>query len=161
VEVPLEVTDFIASQIRSNIRELEGALIRVIAYCNLFNEPLAVSVAQQVLKDMLREVGSRITLELIQQRVASYFQMEIAALKSASRHRSVLYPRQLAMFLCRRLTDASLPEIGHAFGGRDHTTVMHAVGKIEREMAQDLHKKQLIDHFHQLIVSASQRAGGS
>ena len=154
-DVPLEVTDFIASQIRSNIRELEGALIRVIAYCNLFNAPLTASTAQQVLKDMLREVGSRITVNAIQQRVAGYFRIEVNALKSASRHRSALHPRQLAMFLCRRLTNASLPEIGQAFGGRDHTTVMHAVGKVEREIAQDIHKKQLIDHLNQLIVTAS------
>ncbi len=156
VDVPYEITDFIASQIRSNIRELEGALIRVIAWCNLFNEPLTLAVAQRVLKDMVRELESRITIELIQRRVAGYFQLEVDILRGASRHRSILQPRQFAMFLCRRLTDASLPEIGQAFGGRDHTTVLHAVGKIEREIAQDLHKKNLIEHLNQLVVASSQ-----
>ena len=91
------------------------------------------------------------------QRVASYFKIEVHTLKGTSRHRSILQPRQMAMFLARRLTDASLPEIGQAFGGRDHTTVMHAVNKIERETTQDIHKKQLLDHLHQLIVTAAQR----
>jgi chromosomal replication initiator protein len=154
-EVPHEVTDFIAAKITSNIRELEGALIRVIAYCNLFNEPLTASVAHSVLKDMVREVASRVTVEFIQQRVAGYFQVDLGELKGARRYRSVLYPRQIAMFLCRRLTDASLPEIGHAFGGRDHTTVMHAIDKITKEVAQDTHKKQVVDYLNQLIVSGS------
>ena len=103
---------------------------------------------------MVQEVGSRITLELVQQRVAGYFQLEMTQLRSVRRHRSVLYPRQIAMFLCRKLTDASLPEIGQVFGGRDHTTVMHAVEKIERECTQDTHKKQLLDHLQQMILSA-------
>ncbi|MBI3021094.1 MAG: chromosomal replication initiator protein DnaA [Candidatus Omnitrophica bacterium] len=161
VGVPETVTDFIAQQITSNIRELEGALIRVVAYCNLFNEPLTAATAQLVLKDMVREVRSRITLEDIQRRVAEYFQIEVGVLCGVKRERSILYPRQVAMFLCRRLTDASLPEIGRAFGGKDHTTVLHAVEKIEVEISQDLHKKQLIEHLHQLVRSPSDvvRAG--
>ena len=159
VEAPDAVTDFIAQQITSNIRELEGALIRVTAYCNLFNQPLSATVAREVLKDMVREVSSRLTLDGIQRRVADYFQVDIGDIRGARRHRSVLYPRQVAMFLCRRLTEASLPEIGRAFGGRDHTTVMHAVEKIEHEIAQDAHKKQTIDQINQLVLSASQRAG--
>ncbi|MBI3011496.1 MAG: chromosomal replication initiator protein DnaA [Candidatus Omnitrophica bacterium] len=159
--VPEAVTDFIAQQITSNIRELEGALIRVVAYCNLFNEPLTAATAQLILKDMVREVRSRITLEDIQRRVAEYFQIEVGVLCGVKRERSILYPRQVAMFLCRRLTDASLPEIGRAFGGKDHTTVLHAVEKIEVEIAQDIHKKQLVDHLHQLVRSPSEavRAG--
>ena len=155
VEVPGDVVTFIARQITANIRELEGALIRVIAYCNLFNKPQTTAVAQEVLRDMVREVSARITLEEIQRRVATYFQVEIPEIRGAKRQRSVLYPRQIAMYLCRRLTEASLPEIGRAFGGRDHTTVMHAVEKIEREITQDIHKKQLLDHLNQLILTAS------
>ena len=159
IDVPAEVTNFIAQQITSNIRELEGALIRVTAYCHLFNEPLRVSVAQGVLKDMVREVSSRITLEEIQRRVADYFQVALPEIRGAKRQRSILYPRQVAMFLCRRLTEASLPEIGRAFGGRDHTTVMHAVEKIALEIAQDTHKKQVVDRLNQLVLAASQGAG--
>jgi chromosomal replication initiator protein len=159
IEVPGPVTDFIAQQITSNIRELEGALIRVTAYCNLFNQPLSAAVAREVLKDMVREVRARLTLDDIQRRVADYFQVDVSDIRGARRHRSVLYPRQVAMFLCRRLTEASLPEIGRAFGGKDHTTVMHAVGKIEQGIAQDPHKKQTVEQLNQLVRSSSQRAG--
>ena len=159
IEVPAAVTDFIAQQITSNIRELEGALIRVTAYCNLFNTPLSADVAREILKDMVREVSSRITLEDIQRRVADYFQLDVTEIRGTRRQRSILYPRQVAMFLCRRLTEASLPEIGRAFGGRDHTTVLHAVEKIEQEITQDAHKKQTVEHLNQLVLTASQRAG--
>jgi chromosomal replication initiator protein len=159
VDVPDAVTTFIAQQITSNIRELEGALIRVTAYCNLFNQPLTPDVAREVLKDMVREVSSRLTLEEIQRRVAGYFQVDLNEIRGARRHRSILYPRQVAMFLCRRLTEASLPEIGRAFGGRDHTTVMHAVEKIENEITQDIHKKQAIDQLNQLMLAPAHRTG--
>ena len=158
VEVPDSVIDFISRQITANIRELEGALIRVTAYGHLFNKELSAETAREVLKDMVREVRSRLTLEDIQRRVAEYFQIELHDLRGLKRQRSILHPRQVAMFLCRRLTEASLPEIGRAFGGRDHTTVMHAVGKIEREIAQDFHKKQAIDHLNQLVLAAAQRS---
>jgi chromosomal replication initiator protein len=155
IVVPDDVVDFISQQITSNIRELEGALIRVVAYCNLFGAPQTAATAREVLKDMVREVRARISLEEIQRRVADYFKIDLTEIRGLRRQRSVLYPRQVAMFLCRRLTDASLPEIGRAFGGRDHTTVLHAVGKIEQEVAQDLHKKQLLDHLNQLVVASS------
>ena len=153
VEVPAEVTGFIAAQITSNIRELEGALIRVVAYCRFFSKPLALEVAQEVLKEMVREVGARVTVTLIQRRVGDYFKLSVEEMKSVRRQRSVLYPRQVAMYLCRTLTDASLPEIGRAFGGKDHSTVLHAVGKISKEMAQDTHKKHLITHLTALVTT--------
>jgi chromosomal replication initiator protein len=158
VQVPDPVAHFIARQITSNIRELEGALIRVVAYCNFFNKPLTPAIAQEVLKDMVREVSARISLETIQRRVAEYFELDIVSLCGAKRQRSILYPRQIAMYLCRRLTEASLPEIGQAFGGRDHTTVMHAVDKIEREITQDVHKKSLVDHLNQLVLTNTARS---
>jgi len=160
IAVPDDVTDFIGQQIASNIRELEGALIRVTAYANLFNQQLTKSLAQEVLKDMVREVSARLTLDEIQRRVAAYFQLDVAEIRSAKRQRSILYPRQVAMFLCRRLTEASLPEIGRAFGGRDHTTVLHAVEKIETEIAQDMRKKQTIEHLNHLLVTASHASAG-
>jgi chromosomal replication initiator protein len=155
IDVPAPVTEFIARRITSNIRELEGALIRVVAYCNLFNKPQTEAVAQEVLKDMVREVSSRVTVEEIQRKVAEYFRVEVSEIRGARRHRSILYPRQVAMFLCRRLTEASLPEIGRAFGGRDHTTVLHAVEKVEREIAQDMHKKQTVEHLNQAVMAGT------
>ena len=158
IEVPDDVTSFIAQQISSNIRELEGALIRVTAYCTLFNQPLSVVVAKEVLKDLVREVRARLSLEEIQRRVAEHFKLDLLEICGIRRQRSILYPRQVAMFLCRRLTEASLPEIGRAFGGRDHTTVLHAVEKIEREIAQDAHKRRLVEHVNQAVLTASQQA---
>lgn len=159
VDVAHGVIEFIARQITSNIRELEGALIRVVAYCNLFNKPQTVMVAQDVLKDMVKEVSSRITLEAIQRSIADYFQIDLTEIRGIKRQRSILYPRQVAMYLCRRLTDASLPEIGRAFGGRDHTTVLHAVDKIEREITQDVHKKHLIEQLNRALLSAPTKNG--
>ncbi len=153
VEVPDEVTDFIARQITSNIRELEGALIRVVAYCRFFSKPLSAEVAKEVLKDMVREVAARVTAELIQVRVAEHFQVPQEELRGLRRQRSVLYPRQVAMYLCRTLTDLSLPEIGRAFGGRDHSTVFHAVAKVAQEIAQDRHKKRLVEHLVERITT--------
>ena len=106
---------------------------------------------------MVREVSSRVTVSGIQQRVADYFQIALDELRSVKRQRSILYPRQVAMYLCRRLTEASLPEIGRAFGGRDHTTVMHAVEKIEREIAQDIHKKHTVEQLNNLVLSHAPR----
>jgi chromosomal replication initiator protein len=153
IRVPDDVTDFIAKWITANIRELEGALIRVVAYSRFLSTPLSVSVAQGVLKDMVREVGSRLTVKTIQERVAAHFHLSAEELKSDSRQRSVLYPRQIAMYLCRKLTDSSLPEIGRLFGGRNHTTVMHAIEKIEQGIAQDEHKKRVVAVLMQAVTT--------
>jgi len=155
IEVPSQVIDFIAWQISSNIRELEGALIRVVAYCRFCSTPLSVEIAKEVLKEMVKEVESRVTIDLIQRKVSEYFSLTPETLRSARRQHSILYPRQLAMYLSRTLTDSSLPEIGQAFGGRDHSTVLHAVEKIGRVIAQDSHKKRVLDHLSQLIVTPS------
>ena len=153
IAVPDAVNEFIARQITTNIRELEGALIRVVAYSRFFSKPLSASTAAEVLKDMVKEVGARISLTMIQDRVGQYFKISSEELRSVSRQRSVLYPRQLAMYLCRKLTDASLPEIGRLFGGKNHTTVLRAVAKIEQEIAQDEHKKHLVEYLSKLIAS--------
>ncbi len=159
VEVPGEVTDFIARQITANIRELEGALIRVVAYCTLFNIPQTAAVAKEVLKDMVREVRSRITVGLVQRVSSEFFAIALPELCGAKRQRSILHPRQMAMYLCRKLTEASLPEIGRAFGGRDHTTVLHAVEKVEREIAQDLNKKSTVERLQALVIAGAQQLG--
>ena len=159
VEVPEEVVEFIARQITSNIRELEGAMIRVVAYCRFFARPLAVDTAQEVLKDTVREVGSRLTIELIQRRVGEHFQLPLEELRGGGRQRTVLFPRQVAMYLCRTMTESSLPEIGRAFGGRDHSTVLRAIEKVVGEIAQDEHKKRLVEYLARFVTTTRRSVG--
>lgn len=146
--VPVEVTQFIAENFRVNIRELEGALVRVIAYASLMGTPMTLEVAKEVLKDSLRE-GSRVTVERIQRAVAEYFDMEPSEMKTKRRSRSLTYPRQVAMYLSRELTAHSLPEIGEFFGGRDHTTVLHACAKLQQEARRTTTTKALLDRLIQ------------
>ena len=133
VFVPHDITNFIALHIKSNIRELEGALIRVIAYSALTGTPVTLELAKELLKEALLEEESRITIDLIQRKVADYFDIRYQDMVSKRRTRSIAYPRQIAMFLSRELTDHSLPSIGEYFGGRDHATVMHAHEKLRIE----------------------------
>ncbi len=133
-----EVISFIADRIHSNIRELEGALIRVAAYSALTDKLVDKDMAMEILKDILpAKKPVIITIPLIQQKVAEYFGIKLDDLKSKKRNRSVAFPRQLAMYLARELTDNSLPKIGEEFGGRDHTTVLHAYEKISVELKND------------------------
>ena len=131
VEVPAKVGEFLAHKITSNVRELEGALNRVVAHATLVGRDITLESTQEVLHDLLRANDRRITIEEIQKRVAEHFNIRIADMHSARRARQVARPRQVAMYLAKQLTSRSLPEIGRKFGGRDHTTVMHAVKKIE------------------------------
>jgi chromosomal replication initiator protein len=134
-----EVLTFIASRVSSNIRELEGALTRVLAFSSLTGLPLDVDLAEQVLRDLFPGggVGTEVTITRIQEAVCTRFGLTVAELVSPRRSQAVAYPRQVAMYLCRELTDASLPKIGKEFGGRDHTTVMHANAKITRMISED------------------------
>lgn len=134
VDAPDDVTYFIAEKIRSNIRELEGALIRVAAYAKLVSREVSLDLVKEVLKDVLRESEKKITIDLIQQRVARYFDVRVSAMRNKRRTRAIAYPRQIAMYLSRDLTDSSLPEIGEQFGGRDHTTVLHAYEKVRKDI---------------------------
>jgi chromosomal replication initiator protein len=136
--IPNEVMVYIASKIKSNIRELEGALIRIVAYSSLTNRAISVDLASEALKDIISNKQTKhITIELIQDVVANYFNLRIEDFKSQRRTRNVAYPRQIAMYLCRKLTDMSLPKIGEEFGGRDHTTVIHAYEKISENLKTD------------------------
>ncbi len=137
IDVPSDVLLFIAKQIRSNIRELEGALIRITAYSSLHNRPIDVELAAEALKDLLPIQNKKISIELIQKVVAEYFNLSVADMRSKKRTRSVAFPRQIAMYLSRELTESSLPKIGEEFGGRDHTTVIHACDKIIESINQD------------------------
>lgn len=136
LNVPSEVMMFIADRISSNIRELEGALIRVVAYSSLTRQTIDIKLASSVLKDIFPERRSRpISISSIQKEVCKFFSITHTELISSKRSQSIVYPRQVAMYLARELTDLSLPRIGGEFGGRDHTTVMHATAKIQNMMA--------------------------
>ncbi|MEQ9169751.1 MAG: chromosomal replication initiator protein DnaA [Rhodospirillales bacterium] len=131
VEVPLKVMEFLAHKITSNVRELEGALNRVVAHHQLVGRDITLETSQDVLHDLLKASERRVTIEEIQKRVSTHFNIRVSDMHSARRARSVARPRQVAMYLSKQLTSRSLPEIGRKFGGRDHTTVMHAVKKVE------------------------------
>jgi chromosomal replication initiator protein len=136
-EVPQRVIEFLASRITSNVRELEGALNRIVHQASLTGRPVSLEMAQEVLKDVLRAADRRVTIDEIQKAVIDHYGLRLADMGSARRARAVARPRQVAMFLCKQLTPRSLPEIGRKFGGRDHTTVMHAVRTIEKLAAED------------------------
>ncbi|MBT6406430.1 MAG: chromosomal replication initiator protein DnaA [Rhodospirillaceae bacterium] len=131
VEVPQKMLEFLAHKITANVRELEGALNRVVAHSQLVGREISLETTQEVLHDLLRANDRRVTIEEIQKRVASHFNIRTSDMHSARRARSVARPRQVAMYLAKQLTARSLPEIGRKFGGRDHTTVMHAVKKVD------------------------------
>ena len=129
--IPDNLLEFLAQRIDSNIRVLEGALNRVIAYSSFASRPLSIDMAKEVLKDLIRASQRKTTIDDIQRKVADYYNLRLSDLLSARRSRTIARPRQIAMYLSKILTTRSLPEIGRKFGGRDHTTVIHAVKKIE------------------------------
>ena len=131
IVIPDNLLEFLAQRIDSNIRVLEGALNRVIAYSSFANRPLSTDMAKEVLKDLIRASQRKTTIDDIQRKVADYYNLRLSDLLSARRSRTIARPRQIAMYLSKILTTRSLPEIGRKFGGRDHTTVIHAVKKIE------------------------------
>jgi chromosomal replication initiator protein len=131
VPLPDGVAMYMASRIKSNIRELEGSLIRLIAYASLQGRPLSMELAQEVLRNVMDHDERAITIEQIQKFVADYYHMKLAELKSRNNSKSIAMPRQVAMYLCKSLTHASLPEIGRSFGGKHHSTVIHSIKKVE------------------------------
>lgn len=137
VEVPLKVQELLAHKIASNVRDLEGALNRLVAHAKLFDRPLTLETVPEVLTDLLRSHERRITIDDIQRKVAEHYSIRMTDMFSARRARAVARPRQVAMFLAKQLTSRSLPEIGRRFGNRDHTTVMHAVSRITELMVED------------------------
>ncbi len=136
VPLPDNVAMYIAGKIKSNIRELEGSLIRLIAYASLTGQELSLSLAQEVLKNIIDHEEKAVTIDAIQKFVAEYYNLKLVELKSRNNSKSVAMPRQIAMYLCKSLTHASLPEIGRSFGGKHHSTVIHSIRKVE-----DLRKK--------------------
>jgi chromosomal replication initiator protein len=151
VEVPEKVLEFLAHKITSNVRELEGALNRLVAYANLVGRQITLETAQDVLHDLLRANDRRVTIEEIQKRVAEHFNMKLSEMHSARRSRAIARPRQVAMYLAKQLTSRSLPEIGRKFGGRDHTTVMHAVKKVDELRQSDTNFAEDVELLRRML----------
>ena len=151
--VPEDVLLFIAKTIISNIRELEGALNRIIAFSSLANKPISVELANEALKDLIsRDKPKVITSDYIQEVVAAHYHLDPQEFKSAKRTRSIAFPRQIAMYLSRKLTDLSLPKIGKKFGGRDHTTIIHGYEKISKQMKTDIELTQTVNELEKKIT---------
>lgn len=151
--IPNEVLSFIADKIASNIRELEGALNRILAYSSLTEKEITIPFAEEALKEILaasriKEVNSGVIIDA----VSRYYDIRAEDFKSRKRSRDIAFPRQIAMYLCRELTDMSLPKIGDAFGGRDHTTVLHALGKVGNEMDESPETKRAVEELKKNIV---------
>ncbi len=151
VAIPRKVMEFLAHKITANVRELEGALNRVVAHAQLIGRDITLETTQEVLHDLLRANDRRVTIEEIQKQVAAHFNVRVADMHSARRARSVARPRQVAMYLAKQLTARSLPEIGRKFGGRDHTTVMHAVRKVEELRDQDAAFAEDLDLLRRML----------
>ena len=149
VPLPDNVALYIAGRIKSNIRELEGSLTRLIAYASLTGREISLDLTQEILKNVIDQDEKHVTIESIQKFVADYYQLKVADLKSRNNSKSVAMPRQVAMYLCKSLTHASLPEIGRSFGGKHHSTVIHSIKKVEDLRKNDRHFNSLIDGFLQ------------
>ena len=153
VEIPPKVLEFLSHRIVSSVREMEGALNRLVAHATLVGTSISVETAQVVLQDLLKSSNKKITIEEIQKKVAEHFNIRLTDMHSPRRSRSVARPRQIAMYLAKSITSRSLPEIGRKFGGRDHTTVMHAVKKIEELKHEDSNFNEDIELLKRLIDS--------
>jgi chromosomal replication initiator protein len=147
VPLPDNVAIYIASKIKSNIRELEGSLIRLIAYASLTGQEVSLPLAQEVLRNIIDHDEKAVTIEVIQKHVADYYNLKLGELKSRNNSKSVAKPRQIAMYLCKSLTHASLPEIGRSFGGKHHSTVIHSIRKVEEFRKKDGDFNTLISSF--------------
>ena len=147
VPLPDNVAIYIAGKIKSNIRELEGSLIRLIAYASLTGRQISLPLAQDVLRHILDRDDPKVTIEIIQKYVANFYSLKLSELKSRNNARSISQPRQIAMYLCKSLTNASLPQIGRSFGGKHHSTVIHSIRKVEGNRKKDAAFNSLIENF--------------
>jgi chromosomal replication initiator protein len=145
VTIPTDVALYIASNIRSNVRELEGALIRLVAHSSLIGAEITLPYAQQVLKNFIDSQARKVTIESIQKAAAEQFGLRLVEIKAKNNSRAIVYPRQIAMYLAKHLTEASLPEIGRQFGGKHHTTVLHSVEKIDKARKDDKDLNRLLN----------------
>src|ERR1700761_7886393 len=153
VTLSTDLALYIASNVRTNVRELEGALIRLIAYCSLTGAEVNLVTAQQVLKNFIDSQARKITIEAIQKAVAEQFGLRVIEIKAKSNSRAIVFPRQIAMYLAKQMTEASLPEIGRQFGGKHHTTVMHSIDKIEDQRQADKDLNRLLNKLTETLNS--------
>jgi chromosomal replication initiator protein len=149
--LPTDVAMFIASNVRTNVRELEGALVRLIAWCGMNNMEITLQSTQQCLKQFIDTQVRKITIDAIQKAVAENFAMRVSELKQKNNSRAVVVPRQIAMYLAKNLTEASLPEIGRQFGGKHHTTVMHSIAKIDELRRSDKDLNRTINKLQEIL----------
>ncbi len=147
LNIPEDVAFFLASSITSNVRELEGYLVRIGAYASLTSTPIDMDMAKNILKDILIEQNREISIESIQKIVANHFNIKTAELKSSKRLKTLVLPRQVAMYISRKMTSSSFPEIGNRFGGKDHSTIIHAIKKIEQKMEEDIQLKTTVERL--------------
>ena len=153
VNLPDDVALFLAEGATSNIRELEGMLIRLEAFASLTGQEITLTMAREVMKDIIVEKTRDITVEIIQKTVADHFRIKVSELKSDKRIKTLVVPRQIAIFICRELTKASYPEIGEKFGGKDHSTIIHSVKKIEKQMAADADFKGTVEDIKKKLFT--------
>jgi chromosomal replication initiator protein len=153
VTLSTDLALYIASNVRTNVRELEGALIRLIAYCSLTGAEVSLTTAQQVLKNFIDSQARKITIDAIQKAVAEQFGLRALEIKAKSNSRAIVFPRQVAMYLAKQMTEASLPEIGRQFGGKHHTTVMHSIGKIDEQRQSDKDLNRLLNKLTETLNS--------
>jgi chromosomal replication initiator protein len=151
VTLPGDVAQYIASNIRSNVRELEGALIRLIAYASLTGVEVNLITTQQVLKNFIDQQSRKVTIEAIQKQVAEQFGLRLPEIKAKNNSRQIVFPRQIAMYLAKHLTEASLPEIGRQFGGKHHTTVLHSIEKIDEQRKNDKDLNRLLNKLSEQL----------
>ena len=153
ISLPNDVAFFIASQIDSNIRMLEGSLIRIGAFASLTKTPIDIRLAKEVLKNIIKQKEEMVSIDSIQKVVANFFNIKISDLKMKRKYKGYLIPRQIAMYFSRKLTEASLFEIGEKFGGKDHSTVLHSIKKVEERASNELPFKEMLDNLHGRIKS--------
>jgi chromosomal replication initiator protein len=153
INLPDDVSLFLAQKIRSNVRELEGSLIKLGAYASLSDREISIDMAKDVLKDFLDEKESIVTIDKIQKKVSEHFNIRLGDMKSKKRTRSIVLPRQVAMYLCRKLTDKSLPEVGKSFGGKDHTTVIHSCRNVDKKIKEDTEFASSVQKLSERIES--------
>ena len=151
VSLSTDLALYIASNVRTNVRELEGALIRLLAYCSLTGAEISLATAQQVLKNFIDSQARKITIDAIQKAVAEQFGLRANEIKAKSNSRAIVFPRQIAMYMAKQMTEASLPEIGRQFGGKHHTTVMHSIDKIEEQRQDDKDLNRLLNKLTETL----------
>ncbi len=154
IKLPEEVALFLANSVCNNVRELEGYLIRIGAYASLTSTAVTLEMARDVLKDILIERNRELSVEEILKKVSSHFNIKISDMKSAKRLKAVVLPRQIAMYLSRQLTSSSYPEIGERFGGKDHSTIIHAIRKIEKLMEDDFQIRSTIESLKNELTNS-------